>query len=313
MALWYLINTVRVGMTKHKSGSTVDDAATDAALIVAAGGKLISTSVTALAAPAAIATNMWRNGKSQEECDAVMLAAYQVAKDTVDNTTAVNQNEGAHTHAVGGATPAIAALAMCGHASFTNPVAAALTGIVATVDCANGPQVIAAQPDYPRKLQLRMVEGGAAITAGTCTVVGFGSNGEALSQAIDITGGTKTVVTNDAYATVTSATVAGQVGGGAGTTIGIGPGNALALPIPVSAGATAVSKAIVDSANEAVGTVDAVARTIEPTTAPNAAHDYDFYFTYTLTPTQAAHDHGAVTGAGSAHTHVQTAHNHTLS
>jgi hypothetical protein len=234
-------------------------------------------------------------------------------------STAVNQTanvtlntESAHTHAITAATPAIAGVTHCGHASCVNPKAAELISIVNTVDCAPGAQILLLQPDYPRKLQLRMIEGGAAITVGTCTLVGVAIDGTAVTQVIDITGGTKTVVTDAVYATLTSATVSAITGGGAGTTISLGLGAALGLPIPSTATSVSVTKTCVDSLNETVVGVDATARAVAPTSAANAARDYDFYFKYVITGTQSAHDHGTNTGAGAAHTHTQTAaHNHT--
>lgn len=196
--------------------------------------------------------------------------------------------------AIANATPAIGAVTLAGAIYVEAPDAASLTGVVATVDCANGAQIIAAQPDYARHLQLRMVEGGAAITAGTCDLVGRGMDGAALAESLDITGGTKTVITANVYARLTSATVVGQVGGGAGTTIGIGLGAALGLPIPAGAASVAVLKTVVDTVDEAVAGVDTTARSVAPTTPANAVHDYLFCYSYTVTPAQVAHTHNVV-------------------
>lgn len=174
--------------------------------------------------------------------------------------------------------------------TFAAPIAAELVSVVNAVLPSDGAQVIAAQPDYPRKLQVRIVDGS---TAGTLTLVGVGVDGEAVTQEIDISteGGTRTVITDKAYATLTSATVSG-IDGAAGT-IGIGVGAALALPSqqPGIVTAFAVHKAMVDNANEAVGTVDATARTIVPTSAPNAARNYQFFYNFTVTPVSPAHAH----------------------
>lgn len=175
-------------------------------------------------------------------------------------------------------------------AVFTAPDAADLISIVAAVLPADGAQIIAAQPDYPRKLQVRIVTGS---TAGTLTLVGVGVDGQAVTQAIDIStaGGTRTTVTTHAFATLTSATVS-AINTPAGT-IGIGVGAALGLPSQQAGIVTAfgVFKATVDGGNEAVGTVDATARTIEPTTAPNATHNYVFNYKFTVTPVSPAHNH----------------------
>lgn len=174
--------------------------------------------------------------------------------------------------------------------SFTAPIAAELVSVVNAVLPSAVALTIAAQPDYPRKLQVRVVTGS---TAGTLTLVGVGVDGEAVTQAIDIStsGGTRTVITDKAYATLTSATVSALEG--AAGTVGIGVGSALGLPSqqPGIVTAFAVHKAMVGNANEAVGTVDATARTIIPTSAPNASRNYQFFYNFTVTPVSPAHNH----------------------
>lgn len=180
---------------------------------------------------------------------------------------------------------AITPIVFAGHVRLVNPATAALTGIVNTVDAADGVQSLAAQPDVPRKLQVRIVDANSSISAGTLTLVGVGARGQAVGQVIPLTGGTQTVTTDDAYATLTSATIAGLVGAASGDTVGIGPATALGLPVAQGSTVAAVFRALVDDAAEAVGTVDATAGTIVPTTVPNGAHDYDFHFNYTVSPT----------------------------
>ncbi len=168
--------------------------------------------------------------------------------------------------------------------------AAELISVVAAVLPSNAALTIALQPDVARKLQVRIVTGS---TAGTLTLVGVDQNGNAATQAIDISssGGTRTVITDKAYATLTSATISG--GSGFAGTVGIGVGAALGIPTNKTPAATAFSvyKAQVNGADETVGTVDATAMTIIPTTAPDAAHSYAFWYNFTVTPTQAAHNH----------------------
>lgn len=180
---------------------------------------------------------------------------------------------------------AITPIVFAGHVHLANPAAAALTGIVNTVDAADGVQSLAAQPDVPRKLQVRVVDADSSISAGSLVLVGVGARGQAVTQTIALAGGTKTVTTTDAYATLTSATISGLADAAAGDTVGIGPATALGLPVAQGSTAAAVFRALVDDAAETVGTVDATAGTIAPTTAPNGTHDYDFHFTYTVSPT----------------------------
>ncbi len=169
---------------------------------------------------------------------------------------------------------------------FVDPDAPDLVSVVATVDAANGAQIIALQPDYARHLQLRVINAGAAITAGTMDLIFVGAGGEARTQSMTLVGAGAGATTISTWpcARLTSATVAGLVGGGAGQTVSIGMGN-LALPRPKALGATAfaVFKTTIDGADEAPGTVDATAGSFAPTSAPNAARDYDVWFNRTVT------------------------------
>lgn len=174
--------------------------------------------------------------------------------------------------------------------TFAAPIAAELVSVVNAVLPSEVALTIAAQPDYPRKLQVRVVTGS---TAGTLTLVGIGVDGEAVTQAIDIStsGGDRTVITDKAYATLTSATITALEG--AAGTVGIGVADALALPSqqPGIVTAFAVHKAMVGNANETIGTVDATARTISPTSAPNASLNFQFFYNFTVTPVSPAHTH----------------------
>lgn len=214
---------------------------------------------------------------------------------------------------MGGSTAAStatnAAMVMGAHYHALNVPAESLTNVVAALDpVANGALTIAAQPPIPCKLQIRIVDANASISAGTVDLVGVGTSGQALTQSIPLTGGTQTVVTTDAYASLTSATVASVAGAAAGDTIGIGTSAAIGLPAtktPTPA-SFAVYKANVDGAAEAVGTVDATAGTITPTTAPNGTRDFDFWYTFSATPTQSSHTHSAtgLTATDAGHTHA---------
>lgn len=262
MATYYLLNTVKLGLAEYKSGKLVDSNIVDTAALAAVGAALVTSSNAVVAAAALVVQKMWADGKGQEYCDGMMFAAYAASKDVVDATS-----------------PACA-----GRAAFYNPLAAELISVVNDVQMATGALVVASQPNVPCKLQVRITDAADAVT-GTCVLVGVGADGSAITQTIPLTGGTRTVVTADAYATLTSATLAVAGGAGVGKNIGIGVGAALGLPIPAGATGVSVFKATCDYANEAVGTVDATARTVIPTTGANGAHDYEFFFKYTLAHT----------------------------
>lgn len=184
------------------------------------------------------------------------------------------------------------------------PLPADLTTVVNAVTPTNVALTIAAQPPQARKLQVRVVIGTTtttAITAGTLTLVGVDQDGIAISEAISlIQNASATLKSIYAYASLTSATVSNYVASGSGTgnTIGLGPSNDFGIPsapravdllllkaskiiTTVVGGVTAWSRAITDD-TAASATVDTVARTVAPTTAPGAAGINDYEFTYSF-------------------------------
>ncbi len=178
------------------------------------------------------------------------------------------------------------ATTICGMTRFLNPIAEEYVSIVADVLCADGAQIIAAQPDYPRALAINITIATNPITGGIATVVGVGASGEAVSEDVDITSAVTTIYHTDAaFSTVTSITVSGLAGGaGAGDNIGVGVDSKLGLPgskSPVS-GNFVVYKTVVNDADEAVAGVDATNGTVDPTTAPSGAADFQFYYTFDI-------------------------------
>lgn len=185
-------------------------------------------------------------------------------------------------------------------AVFLSPIVADLISIKAAATPANGAITIAAQPPHARKLQIRVVIGTTtttAITAGTLTLVGVDQDGNAISEVISLVlNASATLKSTLAYASLTSGTVAAYAASGSGTgnTLGIGLSNDFGVPtIPGSPGLNLVcfkatkntkvfgTSAVAADDVAATTTVDAVARTIAPTTAPGAAGTVDFQFDYT--------------------------------
>lgn len=202
---------------------------------------------------------------------------------------------------------AVAAQVLTQKAVFLAPLPADLISTVAAVTPTNVALTIAAQPPQARKLQVRIVIGTSpttAITAGTVTLVGTDQDGNAVSEVLSmVTTTSVTLKSANAYAHLASATVAGYTASGSGTgnTIGIGPSNDFGVPTGVGeitnfaivkatkvittvvGGVTAWSRAVTDdTASSAV--VDAMARTIAPTTNPGSAgiNDYEFTYQYSL-------------------------------
>ncbi len=184
-----------------------------------------------------------------------------------------------------------------GHVRYNAPIAAELVSVVNAVTPTNVALTLAAQPDYPRNLQVRVViDTTHAITAGNLAIVGKDASGKTITENVSlITASSVTLQTTHAFSHVTSATVSAiAITGGAGsTTVGIGVGKVFGLPAngALTSSTFAVYKENLDNADEVVGTVDATNGTIAATTDPNATHNFDFFYSYAVTPTQNSHTH----------------------
>jgi hypothetical protein len=176
------------------------------------------------------------------------------------------------------------------------PLAASTTGAIVTaaLPVLNTPMSINANTiDCARKLQVTVVTGS---TTGVLTLVGVGVDGEAVTETQDISTAKAglTTVTTYAYRSLTSATPTTLTG--AAGTVKIDPAAPVALPTNKTPVATSFIAASVfgencDGTNEAVGTVDTVARTVTLTTPPNATHNYTIDYTFTVVPVSPAHTH----------------------
>jgi hypothetical protein len=174
-------------------------------------------------------------------------------------------------------------------AYFQCPAAADLVSIVAaTIPVSGTPYTIAAQPDLPRKLAVRCVQSGAVASL-VLNLVGTDGRGNAVTESVNVAGASSaTFNTVNAYSHLTSATPVGTVTNV--TTLGIGVAADLALPVSPAFVDLVVYKASVATAgtaavmaDEAVGTVDAVAGTIATTSAPNAVKCMQVWFAWTAT------------------------------
>jgi hypothetical protein len=184
-----------------------------------------------------------------------------------------------------------------GKTSFGSPLPADLISIVSAVTPSNVALTIAAQPPQARKLQIRVVIGTTtttAITAGSLAIVGVDQDGNSVSENVSlIENASATLKSVNAYSQITSATVSGYVASGSGTgnTVGVGLSNDFGVPTTPGVVDFAIIKAtkvtkVLGTSNVAAddvastATVDPVARTIAPTTAPAANGLVDFEFTY---------------------------------
>ena len=263
MATYYLCITTKIGNAEYKSGKYVDSNVVDIVALAAAGGLLVPSSNAIVAQAAAIVQEMWKQGYGPGKCDGMMLAAYTASRDTVDNTSIV----------------------ISGKVMFSKPIASELISIFGDASMAGGAlALIANLPNVPCRLNVRLTCIGG-ITTGVVTLVGVGADGAAITQVIPLTGVTRTVVTDEAFATITSATITGMSGNVAGDHISIGCSAFLGLPVPALATGLSVYKATVDYVNEAVGTVDAASRSVSPTTAANATREFEFWYRYAIAHT----------------------------
>jgi hypothetical protein len=178
-------------------------------------------------------------------------------------------------------------------AIFLSPNAADLVSVKAAATPADGTITIAAQPDVPRKLQIRIVIGTTTttrITAGTLTLVGEDQDANAVTEVISlIQSSSATLKTAHAYSKLTSGAVAAYAAAGSGTGNTLGIGCAVDLGVSTVQGVT--NFALVKESLVTIGTgtedetsgatVDAVARTVAPSTAPApTTNGYEIVATY---------------------------------
>lgn len=166
---------------------------------------------------------------------------------------------------------------------YNAPLASELVAVVAAAAPTSGtPMTIAAQVAYACKLNVRGVYSGAVANL-VANLVGIDGRGNTITETINLAAASSTTfVTVNAYSKLTSITPVGTVTNV--TTLGVGHSAALAIPMsPVftdlvvyKEGVSATAGAI--TADEAVGTVDTVAGTIIPTTAPNGTKSFTFWF-----------------------------------
>ena len=188
---------------------------------------------------------------------------------------------GADAHLVGGHYHVDAMIAKSANAAAAT--------LYADASITNGNKVVAAQPDVPRKLLVFITDANSSITAGTVTLTGLDATGATVREVIDISnGGTKTYKTANAFAVLSTLVVAGLVGNAGADHLAVGVDSALGLPIPAGAVVTVSKEAVVAAptvsplpVDETVGTVDQVARSVDPTTAPDGTKGLHFWFGWT--------------------------------
>lgn len=207
-----------------------------------------------------------------------------------------------HSHSVASATPAITADKIR-QQQFLGAVDSPGDNYVAqyaggaAIDDAVGPF---SQFVPPRTVQI--VRGGAGV-ATVYTIDGTDPDGAALQETIT-TPGAGTVQGTRAFASITR--VRSDVDPTVTTDVQTGAGFGLGVV------ASDIDLVGMDGAKESPTSSHAATGTVIPATAPNATHIYSVQYRVLPVATQAAHDHGAATGAEAAHTHgiVDAGHTH---
>ncbi len=139
--------------------------------------------------------------------------------------------------------------------------AATVGAIVASVDIANGAQTIAAQPDYPRIINITVTNTNNDITAGTVTVTGTSIRGVVVTESLNLANAF-TLTGTTIFASVTSVVVAGLTGASAGDTLTVDTGDTAQLTL----GRTTLVSAIVGSGASQVGKYQFIDNTTGTTT-----------------------------------------------
>ena len=75
MATFYLLNTVEVGVSTHHAGTLIDEQSFATASITAAGGYLVPSATTGMAAAAVLANYAIQSGQGDYEATVIMKNA----------------------------------------------------------------------------------------------------------------------------------------------------------------------------------------------------------------------------------------------
>jgi len=166
------------------------------------------------------------------------------------------------------------------HVKYDNPIAKATIDVFAQIDpIANGSQAVVDQPDYPRCIQVVIVE--AALSAGILTFTGTNQNGEAVVEVMDIGAlGTGTHLTSNAFATILTSVISEVAGAAGGDTIEAGWADVFGLPSRPGGMLAAIHKYNEDDDDVDVPAYTEEYSTCAITTAANGVHDYEWFYTF---------------------------------
>lgn len=144
-------------------------------------------------------------------------------------------------------------------ATYTStPIVQAVANLVASVAIADGAQIIAAQPDVPRNIEVALTDGDSSITAGNIVLVGTDAAGASVTETHVIASGsgTQTFVGTKIYGSLTSVTVDSIAGNTGADLLEVGSGKVIGVPNNIVA-AGAVKHVYFNNVREASPTVTA--------------------------------------------------------
>jgi len=162
------------------------------------------------------------------------------------------------------------------------PAVGTAAAIVSSVALANGTLTIAAQPDVPRQLGLRVDPGSGTITAGSGVITYVANDGTTTIDTIALsTAALFTTNTSKGVCHLTSAVISGLTGGSS-PKVQMDTTNYLACMVDTGYTDFLLLKANIDSVDNAGSTVATAAACVSPSTAPNGTHNYSFYYSYLM-------------------------------
>lgn len=162
---------------------------------------------------------------------------------------------------------------------YTMPIPTApAAALKAATQIANAVWALTTQPPYPANLVLTFVDTNGSLTQGTVTVVGLDQDGVPVTEVFTYTG-VGAFAGSVAFSKVVSVTLSDFATiAGADETLAIALGTKIGLPCGMNGRLVRVFKSVHHMADEAVGTVNSVYKTIIPTNAPAADHNILFYY-----------------------------------
>ena len=274
MALWYLVNNIRLGTLTRYAGEQIDDASESTAPILAVGGRLYPTSTPGLAAASVEAQAGRLRGAPPEESESLMNAAvdaWQAGGIAVVPTVAVAQPTGeslgdpGHSHS--------SSLVLALHETWNAPEAVGtVLGVI--LDTMAGPVPITVNPGHPRTLQATFLPGW---TGGDLTVTGVDMLGNPTMEVFlspGIGGGTVPGVVVFRSATDVSN---GFVGAG-GIAANIESGAEFYAGGFVGYALTIFASASVNGTYTGFGSADTITHKWSPAVPPNGVNIYEVFF-----------------------------------